>query len=108
MEVLFPKSSETPQRFPLEFVELPPDHATELGPIRVTTYPVIHFCGAPPYALRVECDGRSIAYSGDTEWTDRLLEAAAGADLFVCEAYFFDKRVRFHPTTKRSRHTGRG
>jgi ribonuclease BN (tRNA processing enzyme) len=96
MEVLFPKSSETQQRFPLEFVELPADHATELGPIRVTAYPVIHFCGAPPYALRVECDGRSIAYSGDTEWTDRLLEAAAGADLFVCEAYFFDKRVRFH------------
>ena len=37
-----------------------------------------------------------IAYSGDTEWTDVLLEVARGADLFVCEAYFYDKRVRNH------------
>jgi ribonuclease BN (tRNA processing enzyme) len=96
MEVLFPKSSETRQRFSLEFVELPPAGAIEVGPIRVTAYPVVHFCGGPPYALRVECDGRIIVYSGDTEWTDILVEASAGADLFVCEAYFFDKRVKFH------------
>jgi ribonuclease BN (tRNA processing enzyme) len=96
MEVLFPSSSETKQRFPLEFVELPPGQASRVGPICVTAYPVIHFCGAPPYALRVECDGRSIAYSGDTAWTDRLVEASAGTDLFICEAYFFEKKVKFH------------
>ena len=96
MEVLFPKSSETQQRFPLEFVELAPNDVTQVGPLRVTAYPVVHFCGAPPYALRVECDGRSIAYSGDTEWTDNLVKASTGADLFVCEAYFFNKRVKFH------------
>ena len=96
MEVLFPKSSETQQRFPLEFVELAPNDVTQVGPPRVTAYPVVHFCGAPPYALRVECDGRSIAYSGDTEWTDNLVKASTGADLFVCEAYFFNKRVKFH------------
>jgi ribonuclease BN (tRNA processing enzyme) len=96
MEVLFPKSSETQQRFPLAFVELLAEDATRVGPMRITAYPVVHFCGAPPYALRVECDGRIIAYSGDTEWTDRLVEASAGADLFVCEAYFFEKRVKFH------------
>ena len=96
MEALFPKSSETEQRFSLEFVELASGAATPIGRIRVTAYPVIHFCGAPPYALRVECDGRTIAYSGDTEWTDSLVEASAGADLFVCEAYFFDKKVKFH------------
>src|SRR5262249_50802774 len=67
-----------------------------IGAMRVTAYPVLHFCGAPPYALRVECDGRTIAYSGDTEWTDDLIAASAGADLFVCEAYFFDKHVKFH------------
>jgi ribonuclease BN (tRNA processing enzyme) len=96
MEVLFPKSSETQQRFPLEFVELAPEYITQVGAIRVAAYPVVHFCGAPPYALRVECDGRSVAYSGDTEWTDRLVEASTGTDLFVCEAYFFEKRVKFH------------
>ncbi len=48
------------------------------------------------YALRVEGAGRTIAYSGDTEWTDTLLNVAAGADLFICEAYFFDKKIKFH------------
>ena len=37
-----------------------------------------------------------IAYSGDTEWTATLCEAAHGADLFVCEAYTFDRKLRYH------------
>ncbi len=96
MEVLFPKSSETRQRFLIEFIELPPEQPVSIGPLRVTAYPVIHFCGAPPYALRIECAGRTIAYSGDTEWTDSLITAANGADLFICEAYLFDKKVKYH------------
>lgn len=96
MEVLFPKSSETMQRFPLNFVELPPSTPSQVGSLCVTAEPVVHFCGAPPYALRVECEGRTVAYSGDTEWTDTLVKVAAGTDLFICEAYFFDKKVKFH------------
>lgn len=96
MEVLFPRSSETLQRFPRSFVELLPSTPSQIGSLRVTPELVVHFCGALPYALRVECEGRTIAYSGDTEWTDALVKVAAGADLFICEAYFFDKKVRFH------------
>jgi ribonuclease BN (tRNA processing enzyme) len=44
----------------------------------------------------VDYGGRIIAYSGDTEWAESLIEAARGADLFVCEAYTFDRRVKFH------------
>ena len=36
-----------------------------------------------------------MAYSGDTEWTDALLEAAAHVDLFLCEAYS-PTPVRWH------------
>lgn len=96
MEALFPKSSETKQRFPIDLVELPPSTVSRVGSLRVVPEPVVHFCGAPPYALRVECGGRTIAYSGDTEWTDNLLKVARGADLFICEAYFYEKKVRFH------------
>jgi ribonuclease BN (tRNA processing enzyme) len=96
MEVLFPGSSRAQRRFETRFVELPEGVATELGPLRVTPYEVVHACGAPPYALRVEVGGRVVVYSGDTEWTDRLVVASAGADLFVCEAYFYDRAVPFH------------
>jgi ribonuclease BN (tRNA processing enzyme) len=96
MEALFPKSSETRQRFRIDCLELPSGAASTLGPVRVMPLEVIHFCGAPAYALRIECDGRIIAYSGDTEWTDTLLSVAEGADLFICEAYYFDKKIKFH------------
>jgi phosphoribosyl 1,2-cyclic phosphodiesterase len=96
MEVLFPGSSRAERKFATRFCELAEGEPTAIGAARVTGYEVVHACGAPPYALRVELAGRTIAYSGDTEWTDRLLAATAGADLFIAEAYFFEKPVRFH------------
>jgi len=96
MEVFFPGSSRVERRFETELLELPEGEATQIGPLRVTPYEVVHACGAPPYALRVELGGRTVTYSGDTEWTDRLIPAASGADLFIAEAYFHDKAVRFH------------
>jgi ribonuclease BN (tRNA processing enzyme) len=96
MEVLFPGSSTVQQRFELRIVELPERVSQEIAGVTVTTYEVVHASGAPAYALRVERGGRTIAYSGDTEWTDVLVEAARGADLFICEAYFYEKQVKFH------------
>lgn len=96
MEVLFPGSSRAEQRFPLEFFELTEGEAAEIGPLAVTPYAVVHPSGAPAYALRVEHAGKVISYSGDTEWTDALIQAARDADLFVCEAYFFEKKVKYH------------
>jgi ribonuclease BN (tRNA processing enzyme) len=50
----------------------------------------------PCLAYRIESDGKVICYSGDTEWTDSLFDAARGADLFICECYMFEKAVRAH------------
>lgn len=96
MEVLFPGSARTQQKFALNLVELPERQATTVAGLNVTAYPVIHASGATPYALRVECEGKILAYSGDTEWTDSLLEVAGGADLFICEAYYFEKKMKYH------------
>jgi ribonuclease BN (tRNA processing enzyme) len=50
----------------------------------------------PCLAYRIEAGGKTLSYSGDGEWTDALAQAAAGADLFVCECYMFEKIVRAH------------
>ncbi|HKS86315.1 MAG TPA: MBL fold metallo-hydrolase [Pseudolabrys sp.] len=50
----------------------------------------------PCLAYRIELEGKILCYSGDTEWTDTLHEAARGADLFICECYMFEKAVRAH------------
>ncbi len=96
MEVLFPGSSHVQQKFSLKFVELTDGDVTRIGPLVVTPYRVIHASGAPSYALRVEFGEKIIGYSGDTEWSEALIHVAEGADLFVCEAYFFEKKIRYH------------
>lgn len=96
MEAFFPGSSSVQRKFAVEFTELVEGRQTVLGPIAVTPYGVVHPSGAPSFALRVACGGKVIAYSGDTEWTETLVEAARGADLFICEAYVFEKKIKYH------------
>jgi ribonuclease BN (tRNA processing enzyme) len=96
MEIFFPGSAAIQQKFSIEFLELLDATEQPIGPHTVTPYPVLHASGAPSYALRVNCGGKVIAYSGDTQWTDALLKASNGADLFICEAYFFEKKIRYH------------
>ncbi|MGH3327134.1 MAG: MBL fold metallo-hydrolase [Streptomycetales bacterium] len=97
MEVLFPGSSKVDRRFETRYVELPADLTpVAIGPASVSAIEVSHASGAPPLALRVRSGGRTLAYSGDTAWTDALVEVARGADLFVCEAYTFDRKIRYH------------
>jgi ribonuclease BN (tRNA processing enzyme) len=96
MEVLFPGSSRVQQKFSIEFVELKDRSKTAFGSLAVTPYSVIHPSGDTPYALKIEFEGRVIGYSGDTEWTETLVEAARGVDLFICEAYFFEKKMKYH------------
>ena len=96
MEVLFPGSSRVARRFATDFVDLAPRAPAAIGSLTVTGFPVEHASGGPSYALRVDWAGRVVAYSGDTEWCEALVDAARGADLFVCEAYTFERRVRYH------------
>lgn len=96
MDTLFPGSAQIPLKFNLQFIELAEKIPTRIGTLNVAPYPVIHASGAPPYALRVEVAGKVITYSGDTEWTEELLPAANGSDLFICEAYMLDRPVKYH------------
>ena len=58
----------------------------DLGP-RTTAwhFPVDHITGAVGW--RVECDGASVVFSGDTRYSRDLVDATAGADLLIHEAY---------------------
>jgi ribonuclease BN (tRNA processing enzyme) len=96
MEALFPGSSRVERRFAVEFVELTEGLTRAVGRASVTAFAVVHPSGAPSFALRVGVGGAVIAYSGDTEWTERLVDAARASDLFVCEAYTFERRVKYH------------
>lgn len=95
-ESLFPGSSGMSPAFPYSYVELTTGVRTDIDGIGVTAYAAAHTPQTNPTMLRVDCAGKTVTYTGDTEWTDAILEAARGADLLITECCFFDKVVRTH------------
>jgi ribonuclease BN (tRNA processing enzyme) len=96
MELMFPGSSKVKQRFDIEVDELQTEKNWLFCGVTVTPYTVQHLSGDPSFALRIECNGKTIAYTGDTEWTEVLLPAASQVDLLIAEAYFYEKQIKYH------------
>jgi ribonuclease BN (tRNA processing enzyme) len=98
MDVFFPGSSKIPQELDIRVLELEPQVQAIIGNLAVTPYVVSdrHVRDSPSFALRVELAGRVLTYSGDADWCPELAEAAHEADLFVCEACFYEKEIRYH------------
>ena len=97
MEAMFENSSKTKQRFDLSVVALRPEEKRSFGAVDVTPYPVVHGdSGGPFLGYRIETEGRIIAYSADTEWTETLVPLGRDADLFIAEAYYYDRIVKNH------------
>ena len=97
-DAMFPGTWDHSKRFALEFLEYEDGQPLTVAGATVTPYPVLHDSGAQAYALRVSCDGCTVAYSGDTAWTDNLIETARDADIFFCEATTFVKPIPNHLT----------
>ncbi|HET7885878.1 MAG TPA: MBL fold metallo-hydrolase [Bradyrhizobium sp.] len=101
MEALFENSSRTKQRFELNLVTLLPETTFRLGEINVTPFPVVHgLSGGPFLAYRIEAEGRTVAYTADTEWTEALVPLGRDADLLIAEAYTFERQVKNHLSFK--------
>ncbi len=61
---------------------------TQIGPFTVHAERVNH--PVETYGLRIEHDGRSLAYSSDTAPCEALIRLAMNADAFLCEASYLD------------------
>lgn len=97
METLYPGSTAVRRRFDLEIIELDGARGAQCtGPLAVSSWEVDHPSGAPALAVRARLADTTFAYSGDTAWTHALVTAAEGSDVFACEAYTYDKPVRYH------------
>ena len=95
-EALFPGSSHSALGFAVTRRTLEAETSCDGEGFTVTPYPAAHSAGAPCFSLRIECDGKTVAYSGDTEWTDNLARAAQGIDLFICECSSYERPLKGH------------
>ncbi|HEV8556085.1 MAG TPA: MBL fold metallo-hydrolase [Actinophytocola sp.] len=96
MEILFPGSTTVGRRFEVRVNEVAAGGSVHVGGVTVDAYRAEHAAGAPALALRVAFADRVVGYSGDTAWTDALVDVARDADLFICEAYTLTRRVPYH------------
>lgn len=93
---LFPGSHVMEPKFSLKYVEIAPDSNVEIASLTVSAIEARHTRETNPLALRVQIGDISIAYTGDGELTDKLVDLASAVDLLIAESYFFDKSVRWH------------
>ena len=81
---------------PLEGVAVD-NNVVELGPgvvytsadgkVKVTAFLVDHRPVEPAYGFRIDYNGKSVVYSGDTKLSSNLISAAKGADVVIHEVY---------------------
>ena len=97
MDAGFPGTRDLALRFPLELQELEIGKRATVDGVRVTPFHVVHDDRAGPcLGLRFEAEGKVIAFSGDSEWTNTIIDIGYHADLFICEAYTRDKPIATH------------
>ncbi len=97
-EALFPGSTTESRRFALNFVEIVTTTPLVTPVATVSAFEVSHPSGAPSYALRLDVGGRTLAFTGDTEWAEALVPAGRAADLYIMECYAFEGLTRYHMT----------
>jgi ribonuclease BN (tRNA processing enzyme) len=80
---------------------IPPGSVAEASPFRIGAFEMNHTAGS--VGFRLESDGVTLAYTGDTAPCDAASEMAAGVDLFVCDATWQDGHEgAFHMTARQA------
>jgi ribonuclease BN (tRNA processing enzyme) len=93
---MYPETAQKPLPFDLKFLEIRPPAAADLGGMVLHLFPVPHQETAISLGCKIETGGRRILYSGDTGWTEDLVNQAEETDLFICECSFFQTRLPCH------------
>lgn len=78
-----------------------PGEVLHTGPFRITFLRTQH--SVPCFAMRIEADGKSLVYTGDTSYFIELEGFAKRADVLLCESNFYkgmDGRAAGHMTSE--------
>jgi len=78
----------------LNFVELRDGDEFSAGSFKVKAVKANHT--VPAMSVRVEVDGKCVAYSGDTRYNNRFVEAIKGCDVLIHEASSYREETRVH------------
>ncbi|MEK6711688.1 MAG: MBL fold metallo-hydrolase [Nitrospinota bacterium] len=88
------------RRFEVRYRELPEGEESEVCGLRITPRKVVHQREEIPYGYRIAWRGRTIGWSGDTQWDGALVELARDADLFIVECFTAGFQLRYHTSAE--------
>ncbi len=87
--LLYPGTDLDSMDYKINFQEYESREKVNVGQLEIQAFPVIHSEESNPHGLRITMGNKIFAFSGDTEWTDVLLEISNDADLFICECNYY-------------------
>lgn len=95
-EAFYPGVTSYAPPFEMTYETIDAGQKLSVGDRALEAFAAVHPSGAPSLALRMGFAGKTLSYSGDTEWTEDLIACADGADLFVCECYSPSRPIKNH------------
>ena len=96
LEALYPGAIDNELGFPLIYRQLDPAKTLTAGGFSIACCQVKHGSSQQVYGLRLRVAGKSLSYTGDTEWTENLLDLADGSDLLIAECFAYDRPTPSH------------
>jgi len=93
---LYERIASEPLPFAVRYEELGAGTAHTVDGVRVLPFVVRHVKELLAFGYRIEVDGRTIVYSGDSAWTEEFVAQSRGADLFLCECSTYETRLDIH------------
>lgn len=95
-EIMYEGTSEFLSSMDIIFLEFDAGKTIDFDNKSLLSVEVEHSPPSKPHGFRLEWGEKAFAFSGDTSWTDHLLEISKGADLFICECNFMEHQAYGH------------
>jgi len=95
-EMLFPGSNIMQPKFTVKYIEITPKEPVYWGKYKISAIAARHTVTTKPLAIKIETGRKTLAYTGDGELTETLIDFTTDTDLLIAECYYFDKPVKWH------------
>jgi ribonuclease BN (tRNA processing enzyme)/isopentenyl phosphate kinase len=92
--ILYSRESAKARGFPIKYIEITPDNPYVNEGIKIKAFSMNHTPEAQGY--RIQSGSTTIAYTGDTGWTENLKPLISDAQLAILECNFFQSQFETH------------
>ncbi len=94
-DAMYPETSSLFDELKVNFIEYNSNWMS-VGDVDIKAFPVKHSPPSIPHGFRLKWNDKILSFSGDTEWTDSLVDLADNSELFIMECNNFSSDTPGH------------